>query len=372
MTLGERLKRANWILFGLGVLLAVIGCVVVGAASQGSRVDYGWLQFRWLILGVTACLLVMAVPYRRIVDYRYVFYGIGILLLMLVLVVGRGKSAARWIKLFGFQVQPSELMKVFMVITLAGLIRYRKEHREFRGLVQPFALTLFPVLLIMKQPDLGTALLLMPVLFAILYTSGARPKHLGVIALAGLVVGVGAWFTPGTLKEYQKDRVRTFLAQNSRDKTLLQGRGHHAYHSRMVVGTSSFSGVGTGEAAREQTRFLAERHSDFIFPVYATSFGFTGVSALLGLYALFVALILRTAMRVREPSGRLLAIGIATMFGAQALINLAMTVGLFPVVGMPLPFLSAGGSSLLSSFVALGLVLNVGADHPVEFGKVFD
>ena len=248
----------------------------------------------------------------------------------------------------------------------------RSERRlppDLAAVLVAVAILAVPAVLIARQPDLGTALLVAVSGCFALFLAGLQWRVIFALAGVAAAAAPALWLV---MHEYQRNRVRTFLAQNSQDKTLLQGRGHHAYHSRMVVGTSTFSGVGTGDETRERTRFLAERHSDFIFPVFATSFGFTGVSALLGLYALFVALLLRTAMRVREPSGRLLAIGIATMFGAQTLINLAMTVGLFPVVGMPLPFMSAGGSSLLSSFIALGLVLNVGADHPVEFGRVFD
>ncbi len=372
MTLGQRLKRANWLLLGLALVLAGLGVVCVRVASVGKPVDYGAQQLRWVAVGVAACLLTLSVPYMRFVRLRYLLYAAGLLLLAAVLVIGVGganSNVQRWIRIGGFKAQPSEFMKVIMVIVLAGYIRYETRYRRFRGLAFPFALTLVPVLLIMRQPDLGTALLLIPLLFVLLYVAGARPHHLGIVALGGLVAGLLLYFIPGLMGEYQKNRVRVFLMQNSQDTAILRNLGHQLHNSKTVVGSASALGEGTGDDAAEAVQFLPERHSDFIFPVLLTVLGSVGMTVFLLLYLLFVWLLLRTALRVREPAGRLLAVGIATLFACQATVNMAMTVGLLPIVGMPLPFLSYGGSSLLTSFVALGLVLNVGADHPVEFGR---
>ena len=369
LTLGGRLKRANWLLFGMGVLIALLGVTTVSVASDGQRTDFSIAQMRFLVIGVGACLLTLALPYRRLVDARYLAYALGILALLAVLFVGSGKTARRWIQLGGFRMQPSEMMKVILVITLAGYIRYGKEHRRLSGLVRPFLITLIPAALIMKQPDLGTALLLVPILFVMLYVAGARGKHLVAIAGVGLAAGLILFFTPDLMNDYQKDRVHAFLLQHSDDDMLRRHQLHHLHQSKTVVGTGAFFGRGMGEETPLLLRNLPERHSDFIFPVFVARFGTAGALGLLALYAAFVALMLRTALGVREPSGRLLCVGIATLFACQALINLMMTVGLLPIVGMPLPFLSYGGSSMLTSFVALGLVLNAGADHPFEFGR---
>jgi rod shape determining protein RodA len=368
MTLGERLRSADWLLLGLGVLLALVGVVSVGVATEG-RVPYGAIQMRWMILGVAVCLLMLAVPYRLVVSWRWLWYVGGVLLLLVVLVVGHGKSANRWISLGSFRLQPSEVMKLILVVTLAGYIRYERSHRTFRGLATPFAITLIPFLLIMKQPDLGTALLLLPILFTLLYVAGAQRRHLAIVAAAGAVAAVTLFFTPGLMNRYQKDRVRGFLLQGSNSTALLRSHNHQIHMSKTVVGTARLFGSGTGEETQEATRYLPERHSDFIYPVVVHAFGLAGVTVVFLLYLLFVALLLRTAGKVREPSGRLLAVGVAALFAWQTLINLGMTLGLLPIVGMPLPFLSYGGSSLLTSFAALGLVLNVGSDHPVEFGR---
>ncbi len=368
MTLSERLKSADWLLLGLGVLLSFVGVVAVETAG-GEALDYGSTQMRWMVLGVVTCLLMLAVPYRWVVQFRWLWYVGGLALLLLVLLVGSGKSAGRWISVGPFRMQPSELMKLILVITLAGYIRYERSYRTFRGLATPFVITLIPFMLIMKQPDLGTALLLLPILFTLLYVSGANRKHLLIVAGAGMLAALTLYFTPGLMNEYQKNRVRAFLMQGSNETDLLRSHNHHIHNSKTVVGTASILGHGTGEETQESLRNLSERHSDFIFPVVIHAFGLAGATLLFMLYLLFIGLILRTALKVREPSGRLLAVGVASIFACQTVINLSMTLGLLPIVGMPLPFLSYGGSSLLTSFAALGLVLNVGSDHPVEFGR---
>ncbi|MFV1959117.1 MAG: FtsW/RodA/SpoVE family cell cycle protein, partial [Planctomycetota bacterium] len=199
LSLAERLKRADWFLLALAVGFSLLGIACIGTASAGHKGDLAFDQVRWTVVGVAACLLMLAVPYDRLVRWRYVFYGVGLVLLLAVLAVGVGgltTYARRWIRIGGFKVQPSEFMKVIMVLTLAGYIRYQRSYRRFTGLALPFALTLVPVFLIMKEPDLGTALLLIPLLFVLLYVAGARPRHLLVVAGAGLVAGLVLYFVP--------------------------------------------------------------------------------------------------------------------------------------------------------------------------------
>ena len=369
LTLGERLKRADWLLLLVAVLLTVMGMVSVKVASDGQPTDYGWLQVRWTVISVAACLLMMAFPYRRVVELRYLLYGLGMLFLVVVLFKGSGKSAGRWIEVGSFRVQPSEFMKLVLVIALAGYIRYEKGYKEFRGLAIPFAMTIVPLLLVMKQPDLGTAVLFLPILFVMLYVAGARPSHLGVLAAAGLVAAVVLFSVPGLLENYQKTRFLAFLHRGDGAASLNQSLNHQLNQSETVVGTAGLLGLGTGEDAEEAVRFLPERHTDFAFPVLVTVFGLAGTTAFLVLYMLFLVLLMRASLRVREPSGRLLAVGIGVLFASQAVINMAMAVGLLPIVGVTLPFVSYGGSSLLTSFLGLGLVLNLGADSPMEFGR---
>lgn len=369
LTLGERFRRADWLLLGVGLLLAAVGQATVHVAAAGQDLPYGWMQLRWSVIGLAACLLMLAVPYRRVVELRYPLYALGLLLLVAVLFVGRGKSAGRWIELAGFRLQPSEVMKLLLVITLAGALRYQQGMDRRRRIALPLVLTLLPTLLVMAQPDLGTALLFPPLLMAVLYAAGVPGRPMLTLAGVGLLGLLVLWFVPGLLHGYQRTRLEAWLRQGDDDPVLLRSYGLHLYQSKTVVGTGPFAGHGLGEEAEEAIRLLPERHSDFAFPVLSSAFGLAGVSVLLALYLLFLGLLLRTALSVREPSGRLLAVGAAALFAVQALVNMAMTVGLLPIVGMPLPFISYGGSSLLTSFLALGLVLNVGGERAVEFGR---
>jgi cell division protein FtsW (lipid II flippase) len=263
-------------------------------------------------------------------------------------------------------------MKLILVVTLAGWLRYETAHRRFTGLALPFALTLVPVALVMKQPDLGTALLLVPILFGMLFAAGARPRHLSVVTAMGVVAGLLLYFVPGLMAPYQKDRVLGFIAQGSAatgpDAALLsRTQGHQLDRSKMLVAVGGLAGA--DETTLESIEALPERQTDFVFPVFAASWGLLGTAGLFLAYFVFLAVLLSTATRVREPSGRLLVVGVFTLFAVQVLVNLGMTVGLLPVVGVTLPFFSYGGSSLLTSFLAVGLVLNVGVDPPIEFGR---
>ena len=370
MTVVERLGRANWLLLGLALLLCAAGISTISFASE--ETDFGRLQTRWAVVGLAGCLLVFTVPYRRVVQVRHVLYALGVLALVAVLFTSARKGASRWIALGAFRMQPSEFMKVILVVTLAGFIRYERSYKRFRGLALPFALTLVPVLLVMRQPDLGTALLLVPVLFGLLFVAGARPAHLAAVGACGLVVGLAMYFVPGLLNSYQKDRIVAYLQQDAESSgyeadLLRRTQGHQLHAAKTAVGVGGMTGASEDDLA--VVRRLPERRTDFVFPVFAARYGLLGTSLLLGAYLLFLALLLATAMRVREPSGRMLVVGVFTLFAAQAVVNLAMTVGLLPIVGVPLPFLSYGGSSLLVSFLALGLVLSVGVDPPMEFGR---
>lgn len=369
LTLGERFGRADWLLLAVSLLLTGIGLLTVAAASVGQKTEYGWAQLRWSVIGLAGCLLMLAAPYRRVLDLRYLLYGLGLALLVAVLFVGSGKSAARWIELLGFRLQPSEVMKLLLVITLAGALRYEQGMSRERRVALPLVLTLLPTGLVMLQPDLGTALLFPPLLFSVLYAAGVRGRLLGGMALAGLAGLLLLWFVPGLMHGYQRTRIEAWIRQGAEDPVLLRSYGLHLHQSKTVVGTGPVLGNGLSDDTYEAVRLLPERHSDFAFPVLCNAFGWAGVTVLLLLYLLFLALLLRTALRTREPSGRLFAVGVWALFAVQAVINMAMTVGLLPIVGMPLPFVSYGGSSLLTSFLALGLVLNVGAERTVEFGR---
>lgn len=373
MNRGDRWRRANWSLLALALLLTGLGIVAIASASEDLRTDWAWMQVRWVVVGLAGCLLVLATPYRRIVQARWALYAAGVALLVLVLFKGTGQSAGRWIGVGAFRMQPSEFMKVILVVTLAGMLRYERRHYRLKGLLAPLAVTMLPVALVMKQPDLGTALLLVPLLFAILYAAGARVRHLGVVAGMGLVAGLAMFFIPGILHDYQKDRILAYITEHTDSEAaalLRQSQGHQLHRGLVAAGMGGFAGVSASDGGvAGAVRDIPERHSDFVFPVFAARFGFLGVTLLLVVYLLFLGALLSTALRVREPSGRLVVVGVFTLLASQVVVNMGMTLGLLPVVGVTLPFFSYGGSSLLTTYLALGLVLSVGADPPVEFGR---
>ncbi len=361
---------------GLAVLGWTLQCSIREAAAEGTFESRGYFaaqQLRWYAVGALAAALVLMVPYRVLLDRAYLLYGAGILLLLAVFAVGTTvKGARRWIDMGPAMLQPSELMKVAVLLVLARYIRFREDQRTLRGLAIPFLLTALPVVLVLRQPDLGTALLFVPVLFAVLYASGARPRHLA------LVVAMGAAFAPAVyffaLHDYQRERVRTFLhlrspgAGDAEAKEHLRQEGWQAHQAEVAVAAGGMGGLGWAEGPQNRAGAVPEHQTDFIFTVLAEEFGFAGVAllaALLGTLLLFLADIAR---RTRDPAGKLLVTGVVVLLACQAWVNLAMTVGLGPITGVPLPFLSYGGSTTVTSFVAVALALNVGARPGFDFG----
>jgi rod shape determining protein RodA len=310
------------------------------------------LLFGALALGV---LVLTLVPHWRVYErLAYPIYGVAVGMLVVTLLFGVTKNnARRWIDLGPLLFQSSEPMKAALVLALARTLR---QPRDRRGtlLVVAILLTAVPVALVVRQPDLGTALLYLPILFALLYLSGYSWKLFAGLALVGAVaLPVFARFG---LKDYQRERVMTFLLPGKADP---EGAGFHLRRSLMAIGSGRLLGTSDPEQLHATLRSVPERHTDFIFSVVGATWGLAGAGLTLLGYTLLVLLLLRIARRTRESFGRLVAGGIATMITAQAAINLAMTIGCAPITGLTLPFMSYGGSSLVTSFAALGLALNV-------------
>jgi len=368
------LRRLDTRVVGAVAALCLLGFVlqrsVHEAAAEGtleSRVDFAAQQLRWYGVGALAAALVLMVPYRRILDASYAIYGAGLLLLLAVFVVGDSVNGARrWISVGPANVQPSELMKVALLLALARYIRFRDDQRTLKGLAVPFLLTAVPMALVLRQPDLGTALLLVPVLFAVLYAAGARPRHLA------LVVAMGAAFAPVVyfvaLKDYQRERVQTFLRRDGLTDAQKRQEGWQALQSRVAVASGGVAGLGYAEGPQNRAGAVPEHQTDFIFTVLAEEFGFAGVLLLVCLLGMLLLFLGGIASRCRDPAGKLLVTGVIVLLAGQAFVNLAMTVGLGPVTGVPLPFLSYGGSSVLTTFTAVALALNVAARPGFDFG----
>jgi len=269
--------------------------------------------------------------------------------------------AYRWIKVGPLHIQPSELAKLMYILALGWYLRNRKTYRRWRGLVGPFVLTGLPMGLILLEPDLGTTLLFPPVLLAMLYAAGAKVKHLLAIIVVGITLAPLMYFK---LEPYQQNRIKVLFKQGSNDPFWMHGHGYQLQRSKICIGSGQLTGHGWGKGIFINYDKLPERHNDFIFALIAHQWGFVGGLAVLGLYLLIILGGIEIASQQTDPFGRLLAFGITIQLLMQMWINIAMTTGLMPTTGLTLPFISCGGSSLLSNFLALGLLVNVARQRP--------
>jgi cell division protein FtsW (lipid II flippase) len=292
--------------------------------------------------------------------------------------------AYRWIKLpiVGLSLQPSEFCKLAYILALAWYLRYRSNYRSLSTLIGPFALTLLPMVLILFEPDLGTVLLMMPILFTMLFVAGAKVKHLLIIILMALMVSPLLWYR---MEDYQRIRISSVVLQNAwiREKAekhpwvgeVLVGTkfseklwksdwGWHLIRSKYAVASGGAKGYGFRRGPFVKYNFLEARHNDFIFAIIAQQWGFWGCLAVLGLYIIIIGCGLEIAANNTDPFGKLLAVGIVAMFVVEVIINVSMTVGLMPITGLTLPLISYGGSSLLVSMASIGLLNNIGRCRP--------
>jgi len=375
-----QVRRLDPLVVGSVAALALLGWTlqlgIRAAAPEGSVENvtgFDQKQLQWYAVRVFASVLVLLVPYRVVLDRAYLVFAAAILLLLSVFAIGKSvKGAQRWIELGPASLQPSEFAKIALVVVLARYIRFREDQKTLRGLAIPFLLAAIPVALILRQPDLGTALLFIPVLAAVLYASGARPRHLGLVAVMGIASAPVIYFA--ALKPYQRERVKTFLALTGGSETdpdaerLRRQEGWQSDQARLAVASGGLFGLGHAQGPQNRAGAVPEHQTDFVFTVLAEEWGFLGTLAMVAIYGGLFTGLAGIARRTRDPAGKLLVTGVIALLGVQAFVNLAMTVGLGPVTGVPLPFLSYGGSTTLTSFVAVALALNVGARPGFDFG----
>ena len=312
-------------------------------------------QLSWAALGLLGMVVTFAVDYRRLERWAYPLYGFSLVLLLLVPVLGSfGGGARRWINLGLFSLQPSELVKVTLLLVLARYFhRYAPpQGYRLRDLVYPAVLVAIPAGLVLAEPNLGTAVILGFLFLSLAFAAGIR---LGSLVLAGIAGGSVLPVLWHHLKPYQKQRVSSFL---NPDLDPL-GAGYHMIQSKITVGSGMLWGKGFLQGTQNRLDFLPEKHTDFVFAVLAEEWGFVGTFVLLTLYGMLLARLLVIAWKARDRFGSFLAVGVVGMAFWQLLINIGMNIGVLPVVGVPLPLLSYGGSSLLTMLVALGLALNV-------------
>ena len=326
-------------------------------------------QLVWISVAWPAMFLVTVFPWRRLKNVGPTFFVACLGLLVLVLFMPPINGSRRWIPLGLMDFQPSEPTRLALIMALASWLMYRDNQRTLRGLLPPFVITLLPLLLILREPDLGTAMLFLPILYAMLFAAGARTPHLVVAALAGIAMLPLLW---QQMTSEQKSRV-VMLFNQTDGGTAPAGDGFHLHQSKQVLALGGIHGSIWREEPiiDDATAWrLPAARTDFILSIIGERYGLAGISFVLLLYVLLVWRGLRAAAKTKDPWARLVAVGIVTMIGVQAVINSSMTVGLMPITGMTLPFCSYGGSSLLSFSVAVGLLMNIAMRPGYDVGPV--
>jgi len=364
----------DYLLFGVVCLLLAIGITFIYGASvrsgeygQFTRPRFAELQLRWTVIAVGVFFVILVPRYTRLRSVAYAFYVLVVVLLVITLFVGRGPAASpvkRWIEIkigsYKFaDFQPSELMQVALVVALAKFLMFRR-NPGLGAIAVVFLITLVPMALVLKQPDLGSAILFAPLPFVMLIAAGVGLRPLMTLLAAGVSSIPFAW--EFLMAPYQQIRFLAWL--DPYNDRYQQFEGWQYIHSRIAVGCGGLFGRGLGQGTQTSLNYLSARHTDFIFSVILEEFGFVGGVILVGLYVVLIFCGLGIASRTREPFGRLVVVGIVSLLATQVFVNMGMNIGLMPITGLTLPFISYGGSSLLASFIAVGIMMNV-AVHPV-------
>jgi cell division protein FtsW (lipid II flippase) len=379
---------------GIATIYSVGNPAELSPASETSNLSDLWkTQIQNTGVAILGFIAINLVNYRRLGSISYWFFA-GVLVLLTYLLVSRylgglpfappsRQGVYRWIAIPKLpRIQPSEFCKLAYIVVLAWYLRYRSNYRSLSALIGPFALTLLPMVLILLEPDLGTVLLMMPILFTMLFVAGAKAKHLLIIILMALLVSPLLWYK---MKTYQRRRISSVVLQNTwvREKAekypwlgqILVGTkfsekqwksdwGWHLIRSIYAVASGGIKGYGFRKGPFVKYNFLQERHNDFIFAIIAQQWGFLGCLGMLALYTIIVSCGLEIAVHNSDPFGKLLAVGIVAMFVVEVIVNVSMTLGLMPITGLTLPLISYGGSSLVVSMASIGLLNNIGRCRP--------
>lgn len=355
------LNRIDWNFAGIILALNLIGLINLYSATHGAA-DIGTdrlfiSQILWLVAGWMIYIFATLVDYQVFVRLAYVIYGLNVLALIAVMFVGKvALGAQRWLDFKFFSYQPSESMKLAIVLILANVMSQKSypEGLGLKDLIVPLGLLVgIPFLITAEQPDLGSAMMLLITGGSVLFFLRIKAKILVVISLLAALAGIGAWFF--ALHDYQKDRVYTFL-DPGRDP---RGKGYNSIQSKIAVGSGKVMGKGFRKGTQSQLEFLPERHTDFIFSVLSEEHGFIGSMTTIALFATLFFFGLRIASQARDKAGAILSVGVLAALFWHFVINIGMVIGLLPIVGVPLPLLSYGGSNMLTTMLALGLVSSV-------------
>ena len=365
LSLKEKLFNISFSYVLFIVILAGIGVVMLYSAANGSWSPWALNQGIRFMMGLGVMLVLAMIDIRLIMRYSYVFYFFTLLLLLYVEIKGSiGMGAQRWINFGFFKLQPSELMKIALVLVLARYFHGSNLQtiESVKGLITPLLLTLFPAFLVLTQPDLGTALMLIFSAGVIFFAVGVQMWKFGIVLLGAIITAPIAW---NLLHEYQQDRVLTFL-NPERDPL---GAGYHIIQSKIALGSGGVFGKGFLKGTQSHLNFLPEKHTDFIFTMLSEEFGMVGAVCVVILCMLIIAYSYSFAYKSSSYFGKLAAIGLATNFFLYVFINMAMVLGLIPVVGVPLPLISYGGTVIISVMASFGIILSVYIHRNITVGK---
>lgn len=352
------IKKINYSLIVVVLAICTIGIVMIGSATYTLGYE-GFIrtQVVSIIMGLAAIIFILFIDYNTLAKLYIPIYIFSNLLLVAVLLFGTGMErwgANRWIRIGGFQFQPSDFAKIGIIICLAKIIDDHKDSLyKISTLGKIFAFAGVPIVLISLQPDLGTTMAFTFFTFGMVFVAGLKYKYIVITGIAGLISVPLAWI--GFLKPYQKDRILTFLNPDLDP----MGKGYHAIQSRLAVGNGMIFGKGLFKGTQSQFGFLPEKQTDFIFSVLAEELGFVGVTILIILYGIMLIKCINIARDAKDDFGAYIVTGVTFMLAFHIFANIGMTIGLMPVTGKPLPFVSYGGTFMLSNMMALGLVLNV-------------
>jgi rod shape determining protein RodA len=349
----------DWVLLVFVSILSVISVLEIKSATLHTKFHgFDTKQVGFLAVGVVLMFLMSLIDYHRLIDIATPAYAVSICALLAVLAIGtKVMGGRRWIKFpGGIHFQPSEWVKLVLIVTVARYF-WSLSGRELTwgDIGKAFALICVPMLLVLKQPDLGTALTYLPILLCGLFLGGIRPKQAGILLLAAAILGGGIWKTGKVLKPYQKARLTSFMDPDSDPR----GSGYQIRQSLIAVGSGGIWGKGANKGTQTQGDFLPIPYTDFIFAAFCEEHGFIGAIGVLLLYFLILMRLIQNAQTAADLPGSFLVMGVVAVIIFQIAVNIGMVVGLMPVTGIPLPLMSYGGSSILFTFLALGIVMNV-------------
>lgn len=350
-------ERADWVLLGTVLLLVAIGALMIYSST---RVDMGprklFLQLVWIALGLVVLATLTCVDYNRLLGVALPFMGFVVFLLVVVLFMGHFvKGAQRWIPIGPANIQPSEMLKIAIILLLGGFLSHREEEAgEFSLVVLSLAYIGLPVLLVLAQPDLGTPVLIFLVWMTMLYFLGSRVVHIGAIAFTFIMLFTAAWGL-NIIRPHQKQRLTAFVNPNADP----HGQGWQLKQSLIAIGNGGLRGTGLFKGTQSGGQFVPDQETDFIFSVIGEETGFIGSVFVIALFGLLMYRGLMIAGSAKDTAGRVMAGGIVAMFLVHTMVNVGMAMGIMPVKGMPLPFVSYGGSNMLTMMAAAGLLQSI-------------